>query len=176
MRRALWGLALRSGNQKRREAANEGGGRRITALFFRYSCRCQVSVCSAAARRRRVRIYRQVRPFARPAPGSWKGGVTCQAAWRSVRTVAKKEGDVVMREGACPKCGSSEVVRDVRILDRGHGSADAGDLSAVVYGNPQAWIFKQDQDRAFRLRVWRVRLHRSVCLQSSSLAGGVTVG
>lgn len=47
-----------------------------------------------------------------------------------------------MRTGACTKCGSSEVLRDVRIMDRGHGSADAGNLSAVVYGNPAAWIFK----------------------------------
>lgn len=47
-----------------------------------------------------------------------------------------------MRNGECPKCGSSEVIRDVRVMDRGHGSADAGDLSAVVYANPQAWVFK----------------------------------
>ena len=60
-----------------------------------------------------------------------------------------------MREGSCPKCGSSEVVRDVRIMDRGHGSADAGDLSAVVYGNPQAWIFKG-----------KVRIELSACVCS----------
>ena len=47
-----------------------------------------------------------------------------------------------MRTGACSKCGSSEVVRDVRIMDRGHGSADSGNLSAVVYGDPEAWMFK----------------------------------
>ena len=27
-------------------------------------------------------------------------------------------------------------------MDRGHGSADSGNLSAVVYGNPEAWVFK----------------------------------
>ena len=47
-----------------------------------------------------------------------------------------------MRTGTCSKCGSSEIVRDVRIMDRGHGSADSGNLSAVVYGNPEAWVFK----------------------------------
>lgn len=47
-----------------------------------------------------------------------------------------------MRHGPCPKCGSPEVVRDVRVVDRGHGNADAGDLSVAVYSNPQAWLFK----------------------------------
>lgn len=47
-----------------------------------------------------------------------------------------------MRTGTCSKCGSSEIVRDVRIMDRGHGSADSGNFSAVVYGNPEAWVFK----------------------------------
>ena len=58
-----------------------------------------------------------------------------------------------MRNSACPKCGSSEIVRDLRIMDRGHGSADAGDLSAVVYGDPQAWIFKG-----------KVRIELSACV------------
>lgn len=44
-----------------------------------------------------------------------------------------------MRRGPCPKCGSSEVVRDVRVMDRGDA---AGDLSAAVYASPRAWFFK----------------------------------
>ena len=48
-----------------------------------------------------------------------------------------------MRENPCPKCGSSEVVRDVRVIDRGHGNADAGNVSVGVYANPQAWLFKE---------------------------------
>lgn len=58
-----------------------------------------------------------------------------------------------MRNGTCSKCGSSEIVRDVRIMDRGHVSADAGDLSAVVYGNPEAWVFKN-----------KVRVELSACV------------
>ena len=58
-----------------------------------------------------------------------------------------------MRSGTCPKCGSSEVVSDLRVMDRGHGSADAGDLSAVVYGNPEAWVFKN-----------KVRVQLSACV------------
>lgn len=58
-----------------------------------------------------------------------------------------------MRQGACPKCGSSELIKDVRIMDRGHGSHDAGDLSAVVYSKPEAWIFKN-----------KVRIDLSACV------------
>lgn len=47
-----------------------------------------------------------------------------------------------MRQGPCPKCGSPEVVRDVRVIDRGHGNSDAGNVNVGVYGNPQAWLFK----------------------------------
>lgn len=47
-----------------------------------------------------------------------------------------------MRDGPCPKCGSAAVVRGVRVMDRGHGSTDAGDLSLAAYDNPRAWVFK----------------------------------
>lgn len=47
-----------------------------------------------------------------------------------------------MLKGPCAKCGSAAVVRGVRVMDRGHGSADAGDLSLAAYGNPRAWVFK----------------------------------
>jgi predicted nucleic-acid-binding Zn-ribbon protein len=58
-----------------------------------------------------------------------------------------------MQTTACSKCGSTELIRDVRIMDRGHGSADSGNLSAVVYGNPEAWMFKG-----------RVRVELSACV------------
>ena len=47
-----------------------------------------------------------------------------------------------MRRGPCPKCGSSEIVRDVRVMDRGDANMDAGDLSVAVYVDPHAWVFK----------------------------------
>jgi len=47
-----------------------------------------------------------------------------------------------MRLSPCLKCGSIEVLRDVRVMDRGDGSIDAGDLSLAVYKNPEAWVFK----------------------------------
>jgi predicted nucleic-acid-binding Zn-ribbon protein len=47
-----------------------------------------------------------------------------------------------MRADSCPKCGSSEVVRGVRVIDRGDGNMDAGNLSVAVYTHPQAWLFK----------------------------------
>jgi predicted nucleic-acid-binding Zn-ribbon protein len=48
----------------------------------------------------------------------------------------------IMRRGPCPKCESSEIVRDVRVIDRGDGNLDAGDLSVAVYADPRAWLFK----------------------------------
>jgi predicted nucleic-acid-binding Zn-ribbon protein len=42
----------------------------------------------------------------------------------------------------CFKCHSKNVVRNVRIMDRGHYSGDAGDLALVVEENPDALFFK----------------------------------
>ena len=42
----------------------------------------------------------------------------------------------------CAKCGSDKIIPRVRLMDRGHGSVDAGDLSLVVYEKPDALIFK----------------------------------
>ena len=42
----------------------------------------------------------------------------------------------------CPKCNSEKIVPRVRIMDRGHGSGDAGDLTVVFYDNPEALIFR----------------------------------
>src|SRR4051794_33111862 len=44
----------------------------------------------------------------------------------------------------CAACGSDRVIPDVRIVDQGKHSD--GDLQVVVYGNPDALIFKE---RAF---------------------------
>jgi len=43
----------------------------------------------------------------------------------------------------CPKCQSTEIIPNVRILDRLNATDfDAQDLTAVVYDNPGAFIFK----------------------------------
>jgi ribosomal protein S27AE len=41
----------------------------------------------------------------------------------------------------CSKCGSQEVIPDVRIIDRGHGNSRR-DLEVEVYESPDALIFK----------------------------------
>lgn len=47
-----------------------------------------------------------------------------------------------MRQGPCPKCTSAEIVRDVRVIDRGEASLDAGDLNVGIHTKPRAWLFK----------------------------------
>jgi len=41
----------------------------------------------------------------------------------------------------------------VRVMDRGHGSGDAGDLSVVHYEDPDALIFKGKQSFSMYARV-----------------------
>lgn len=41
----------------------------------------------------------------------------------------------------CSKCGSQEVIPDVRIIDRGHANSRR-DLEVELYENPDALIFK----------------------------------
>lgn len=41
----------------------------------------------------------------------------------------------------CLQCGSSRIVTNARVVDRGH--EDLGQqLKIEVFGNPEAWIFK----------------------------------
>ena len=47
-----------------------------------------------------------------------------------------------MKSGPCAKCGSKDVADGIRLMDRGHGSADAGDLAARAQAHPRAWLFK----------------------------------
>ncbi len=53
----------------------------------------------------------------------------------------------------CPKCKSEKIVPRVRIMDRGHGSTDSGDLSVVTYEDPDALIFKGKQRSALFARI-----------------------
>ena len=60
------------------------------------------------------------------------------------RDVAEEEpmtrGDMRAHGLQCPKCGSSKIIPKARILDQGQHSD--GDLKVVIYGNPEALIFK----------------------------------
>jgi ribosomal protein S27AE len=49
--------------------------------------------------------------------------------------------ETFMQHGQCPKCGSSDVIPEVYLLDRGHGDRQYN-LQAIVEENPDAWLFK----------------------------------
>ncbi|MDZ4659605.1 MAG: hypothetical protein SH868_18695 [Bythopirellula sp.] len=55
-----------------------------------------------------------------------------------------------MNETACMKCGSTEIIPDVRIIDHGPALLD---LSATVYTNPEAYIFKGAISHRLQARV-----------------------
>lgn len=46
-----------------------------------------------------------------------------------------------MKNGVCPKCEGTIIIQGVRVIDRGHGSAQH-DMVVSVYSNPKAWLFK----------------------------------
>jgi hypothetical protein len=45
------------------------------------------------------------------------------------------------RRGTCPKCGSGDVIPNVRVVDRGDNNSKR-DLQVEVYESPEAWLFK----------------------------------
>lgn len=57
-----------------------------------------------------------------------------------------------MNDGVCPKCGSSEVIPDVKIIDHAHLNQPM-ELSATVYLNPEAWVFKGPVSHRLQARV-----------------------
>lgn len=56
------------------------------------------------------------------------------------------------RTRTCPKCNSAEVIEDVKVLDRGHGNYDAGELAVAAYRTPDAFMFKGK--RATSVSAW----------------------
>lgn len=54
---------------------------------------------------------------------------------------------------ACIKCGSQELMSNVRLKDRGHYNSDGGELSAVVYEDPEAMIFRGTTESALRAQI-----------------------
>jgi len=57
-----------------------------------------------------------------------------------------------MKDGVCPKCQSSDVIPDVKIIDHAHYNQPM-DLSATVYTTPEAWVFKGPVSHRFNARV-----------------------
>jgi predicted nucleic-acid-binding Zn-ribbon protein len=54
---------------------------------------------------------------------------------------------------ACSKCKSEKIVPTARVMDRGHYSGDAGNLTLVIYEKPDALIFKGSHKGALSARV-----------------------
>ena len=57
-----------------------------------------------------------------------------------------------MKAGPCPKCQSTEIIPDVRVIDHGHYNSPL-DLCATVYREPDAMIFKHPVAHRFHARV-----------------------
>ena len=53
----------------------------------------------------------------------------------------------------CPKCTSEKMVPNARVMDRGQNNIDAGDLTVVVYEDPDALIFKGSHSAQLSARV-----------------------
>jgi predicted nucleic-acid-binding Zn-ribbon protein len=45
------------------------------------------------------------------------------------------------RTGKCPKCGSTQIIGDVKAVDRGHHHAEF-DMSLATFAKPNAILFK----------------------------------
>lgn len=45
----------------------------------------------------------------------------------------------------CAKCGSTKVVPRARVIDRGDGSMDIGNVRLGVARKPEAWLFKGEE-------------------------------
>ncbi len=57
-----------------------------------------------------------------------------------------------MNRPTCPKCDSSRVVHDVRVVDR-NGDYSDGDLSVRIDRHPKALLFKKPLDFKLKARV-----------------------
>ena len=53
--------------------------------------------------------------------------------------------------GRCPKCSSTAILDNARVIDRGDYNTKR-DLEVAVYTQPEAWIFKGE--RKGRLAAW----------------------
>ncbi len=52
----------------------------------------------------------------------------------------------------CLQCGSKDIVKNVRIVDRGD-HLTRHDLNLEVYANPSAWVFKDAKQGILRANV-----------------------
>lgn len=56
------------------------------------------------------------------------------------RKLVPETEEARINESQCPKCGSKKIIPGTRVCDQGESSN--GNLQAVVYGDPDAFIFK----------------------------------
>ena len=48
------------------------------------------------------------------------------------------------QSGKCPKCASTRIIADAKVVDRGHGNVE-GDMTLATFGKPEAILFKEKQ-------------------------------
>src|SRR4030095_141567 len=65
--------------------------------------------------------------------GTSQEGVEDPTFQRAAEDIAAAELESSSQTLTCPKCSSMKIVPRVRIMDRGHYSTDAGDLTVVFY-------------------------------------------
>ncbi|MBL8218726.1 MAG: hypothetical protein JNL62_05835 [Bryobacterales bacterium] len=53
----------------------------------------------------------------------------------------------------CAKCKSEKMIPRVRVMDRGQGNSDAGDLSVVTYKSPSAFFFQGAEKMSLYARI-----------------------
>jgi predicted nucleic-acid-binding Zn-ribbon protein len=41
----------------------------------------------------------------------------------------------------CPKCHSKDLIRDAKVIDRGHANSEREKMTVATYANPDAWLF-----------------------------------
>jgi predicted nucleic-acid-binding Zn-ribbon protein len=41
----------------------------------------------------------------------------------------------------CPKCNSKDLIKDAKVIDRGHGNSEREKMTVATYSDPDAWLF-----------------------------------
>lgn len=67
----------------------------------------------------------------------------------------------------CPRCNSDKIIPRVRIMDRGHSNADAGNLTVVFYEDPSAFIFKGSHRGSLFARVCGACAYAEIFLENA---------
>ena len=56
----------------------------------------------------------------------------------------------MLKHGTCPNCDSSEIMRDIHVIDRGHNNNVVNELTVGIYQNPNALLMKNLYQSALR--------------------------